>query len=92
LYYLSSFQKKQEESNIGFFYESSFYSTVYSIIIDPLNKNILYICTNNGIYKSTDCGQIWDAINLNYCKALQIDLNGVLYGGGHGMVFISRDK
>ena len=34
-----------------------------NVIIDSLNPKIIYIATNNGVYKSPDRGDTWQLIN-----------------------------
>jgi hypothetical protein len=36
---------------------------VLSVAIDPVNSNVVYIATADGVFKSTDGGQHWLAVN-----------------------------
>ncbi len=52
---------------ISNWYSASGYETVHAdhhaIAFDPNNSNIMYLGTDGGIYKSTDKGKSWSAVN-----------------------------
>lgn len=68
---------------------------IHSVAIDPTNQNTVYVGTsNNGIYKSTDGGATWTAINngipnyaAGYITDVVVDPNSsnILYAGGVGI-------
>ena len=67
---------------------------IHSVTVDPNNFNVVYVGTgNNGIFKSTDGGSIWNAINngipnpsLGSIMDIVIDPtnSNVVYAGGGG--------
>ncbi|OGP79299.1 MAG: hypothetical protein A2V86_08710 [Deltaproteobacteria bacterium RBG_16_49_23] len=61
--------------------------SIYAIVIDPNNSNVIYAGTSAGVFKSTNGRSTWSAINSGitylYIKALAIDHNNsnILYAG-----------
>ncbi|MFC1726070.1 FlgD immunoglobulin-like domain containing protein [candidate division KSB1 bacterium] len=64
---------------------------IYSISIDPSNTNNVYFGAKNGIFKSTNGGQSWKKIHSDYCRAISISDNGIIYGACYGKVVCSND-
>ena len=66
---------------------------VYTLAIDPGTPSTLYAGTYNGVFKSTDAGATWEALNTGWSgppvSALAIDpaAPGRLYAGTEGGVF-----
>jgi photosystem II stability/assembly factor-like uncharacterized protein len=60
---------------------------VHSITISPFDHNTIFICTNaDGVFKSADAGQTWQAknqgLNINQVARIVIDSSaGILYLG-----------
>jgi photosystem II stability/assembly factor-like uncharacterized protein len=70
---------------------------VNALTIDPINTNILYLATDDGLFKSTNAAQSWSAVNAGLSslvvKALAIDPGNplVLYAGTESGVFKSTN-
>ncbi len=70
---------------------------IYSFSIDPTNSQIIYACTDVGLYKSKDAGASWGAINNGITSskvyALAIDLTNtqVLYAATENGAFKSTN-
>lgn len=67
---------------------------ITKIITSPSQKNIIYVCTSNGVYISADGGNNWSApkqkINFNSILCDPAD-NNTFYGCGKDGFWISRD-
>lgn len=51
---------------------------IYSLAIDPQDTDTLYAATDQGMYKSTDSGEIWNPINNglpDYLHAMKVLIN-----------------
>jgi len=68
--------------------------TVYGLVIDPDTTSTLYAATDGGVYKSTDSGAHWDAVNGDpdngeltntdvRCLVIDPD-NDIIYAGTYG--------
>jgi photosystem II stability/assembly factor-like uncharacterized protein len=71
-------------------------SITSSLCIDPSNAIILYVATEDGVYKSSDGGASWIAANAGLPKnvaTLAIDPidPATLYAGTFGAVFKTKD-
>lgn len=74
------------------------FDDVGALVVDPVTRDTLYAGTpSSGVFKSTDGGQHWAAINTGLTNlsvaALAIDpkTRGVVYAGTSGGVFKSTD-
>jgi len=60
---------------------------IWDIVINPLNTNVVYAGTTDGVYKSTDAGTTWTKVlALAMCMTLQmhdVDTNILLCGVGN---------
>ena len=74
---------RMEEEAVPFFSSMS----VAALAIDPANTSTIYAGTNDGVYKSTDGGANWSAVNTGltnlYVQALAIDPTNtsIVYAG-----------
>jgi photosystem II stability/assembly factor-like uncharacterized protein len=72
--------------------------TMSSLAIDPLSPSTLYAGTASGVFKSTNSGASWSAINIGLTstsiKALAINpaTPSIIYAGGFGGMFKSIDS
>ena len=70
---------------------------IYSLAIGPAIPSTLYAGTNGGVFKSTDSGATWNAVNVGLTNTaintLVIDpaIPSTLYAGTNGGVFKSID-
>lgn len=68
---------------------------VYAIAVDPSNNNVIYIGTDNGVFKSTDAGANWTAAGLGSkairALALRPGTPSTIYVGTWG-VYKSTDS
>lgn len=49
---------------------------VWKVLFNPLNRNILYAATSEGVWKTNDAGASWQQI-LNYQMVMDIEINPV---------------
>lgn len=67
---------------------SNIHSDVHDIQFDPSNSNVIYVCSDGGIYKTTNGGSAWSAINSGlqatqfYAPIGVSATNPNLYAGG----------
>ena len=49
-----------------------------SLLIDPSNSSTLFVCTDNGLYRSTNAGETWSKFggNISGCNQVVITING----------------
>ena len=70
---------------------------IQALLIDPATPTILYAGTDNGVFKSTDGGATWGAVNAGlangFVRALALDHGNptTLYAGTRDGVFKSTD-
>ncbi len=48
------------------------YRTISRVIVDPTNKDIIYACTSNGIYKSTDASATFTQVLQGTFKSMEL--------------------
>jgi photosystem II stability/assembly factor-like uncharacterized protein len=73
---------------------------VYALSIDPTNPRVVFAGTGTGVYKSTDGGESWRAVNRgleleerNWVSALSVDPTNprVVFAGTDAGVYKSDD-
>lgn len=68
---------------------------ITSLLIDPVNADIIYVATENGIYRSTDGGTQWVDFSVGLdcldIRVLTMGKNGTLYAGSRGYELYSHD-
>src|SRR5438477_10530431 len=76
------------------------YSTVNFLVVDPSAPSTLYAGTGGGVFKTTDGGASWTAINTGltsafltvYALAVDPSKPGTLYAGTNGLgIFKTTD-
>ena len=63
--------------------------------MDPVNNNILYAATSDGVYKTTNAGNSWTKVSNNYFVDLEFKpgTSTTLYGGTRvGHILLSTDS
>lgn len=85
-------------STTGLSFNVSDKKSIYRLLIDPTNHNILYASfyssSGGGVYKSTDAGVTWSIITNFIFKDLEFKpgSSNVIYGGTSvGMIYRSTD-
>ena len=68
-------------------------SSVYVILIQPKQSNVLLAGTGEGIYSSTDGGASWNQVATGTTRDMEYDLSDpdVVYAGKEDGVFLSKD-
>ena len=68
---------------------------ITSLLIDPVNADIIYVATENGIYRSTDGGTQWVDFSVGFdctdIRVLTMGKNGKIYAGSRGYELYSYD-
>lgn len=83
-------QEKKKEYNISDF-------SIHEMVFDPVDRNIVWIGTEaNGLYKTTDGGEIWQPTILNQGKYTTISINPdnptVMYSANGSNIIKSVDS
>ena len=72
-------------------YESPEVPFIRDICVDPINSNVVYFASYQGIYKSTDSGYTWANVYSSSFEALTVRCNGEVYAAGYSNIVCSKD-
>lgn len=66
---------------------------IKSIAVDPIDINVIYVCSGNGIFKTTNGGTNWNKIKDNSITEIKIDLRNprIVYAYNAGYICKSTD-
>jgi len=90
-YYKPCIWKTTDGGTSWFACQPTVSGSIYSILIDPSNNNIIYFGGSGGVFKSTDGGFQWNNVSSLQSIALSIDSKGVLYSAYYYALQVSKD-
>ncbi len=75
----------------GLSFNASDKKSIYRLLMDPGNHNVLYAATSDGLYKTTDGGTNWSLISAYLLRDIEFKPgNTSIMYGGHSIGYIYR--